>query len=218
VLYALKALAALRHSEASGLRWLHDLPVAGALRRGREAQDPKEHRWGHETGSQRPTSSHPGLDGEPRSLATGLATAQRNWRKRWRKSATPAGFEPGLRIARNIKRCADLRCDPQVLRESRWGRERTLENARNPVIAVQMGPRWARDSSREVHCWTAHQSCFSGGGAKRCPVQRSAGRCPRHSCEDARLVWSETVQPSGEAGRGGHPKLHAGLPRAVPQA
>ncbi len=36
------------------------------------------------------------LDGEPRSLATGLATAQRNWRNRWRKSATPAGFEPAF--------------------------------------------------------------------------------------------------------------------------
>jgi integrase len=34
------------------------------------------------------------LDGELRSLATGLATAQRNWLNRWRKSATPAGFEP----------------------------------------------------------------------------------------------------------------------------
>jgi integrase len=45
-------------------------------------------------GSQNPTSSHPVLDGEPRSLATGLATAQRNWRNRWRKSATPAGHYP----------------------------------------------------------------------------------------------------------------------------
>ena len=36
-------------------------------------------------------ASHPVLDGEPRSLATGLATAQRNWRNRWRKTATPAG-------------------------------------------------------------------------------------------------------------------------------
>jgi integrase len=36
------------------------------------------------------------LDGEPRALATGLATAQRNWRNRWRKSATPAGFEPAF--------------------------------------------------------------------------------------------------------------------------
>jgi hypothetical protein len=39
------------------------------------------------------TSEERVLDGEPRSLATGLATAQRNWRNRWRKSATPAGFE-----------------------------------------------------------------------------------------------------------------------------
>jgi integrase len=45
-------------------------------------------------GSQNPTSSHPVLDGESRSLATGLATAQRNWRNRWRKSATPAGHYP----------------------------------------------------------------------------------------------------------------------------
>jgi hypothetical protein len=29
---------------------LHDLPVAGAMRRGREAKDPQSHRWGHETG------------------------------------------------------------------------------------------------------------------------------------------------------------------------
>jgi len=47
-------------------------------------------------GSQKPTSSTPVLDGESRSLATGLATAQRNWRNRWRKSATPAGFEPAF--------------------------------------------------------------------------------------------------------------------------
>jgi len=47
-------------------------------------------------GSQNPTSSTPVLDGESRSLATGLATAQRNWRNRWRKSATPAGFEPAF--------------------------------------------------------------------------------------------------------------------------
>jgi integrase len=41
-------------------------------------------------------ASEPVLDGEPRSLATGLATAQRNWRNRWRNSATPAGFEPAF--------------------------------------------------------------------------------------------------------------------------
>ncbi len=33
------------------------------------------------------------LDGDFRGFATGLATAQRNWRNRWRKPATPAGFE-----------------------------------------------------------------------------------------------------------------------------
>jgi hypothetical protein len=43
-------------------------------------------------GSQKPTSSTPVLDGDSRSLAT----AQRNWRNRWRKSATPAGFEPAF--------------------------------------------------------------------------------------------------------------------------
>lgn len=32
------------------------------------------------------------LDGEPRSLTTGLATAQRNWRNRWRKSNAPSGI------------------------------------------------------------------------------------------------------------------------------
>lgn len=40
------------------------------------------------------------LDGEPRSLATVLATGQRNWRNRWRKSATPAGFELADRHSR----------------------------------------------------------------------------------------------------------------------
>jgi hypothetical protein len=45
------------------------------------------------TGVAKPTSTAPVLDGDARSLATGLATAQRNWRNRWRKEATPAGFE-----------------------------------------------------------------------------------------------------------------------------
>ncbi len=36
------------------------------------------------------------LDGDFRVFATGLATAQRNWRNRWRKPATPAGFEPAF--------------------------------------------------------------------------------------------------------------------------
>jgi len=47
-------------------------------------------------GSQNPPVSKGVLDGDSRSLATGLATAQRNWRNRWRKSATPAGFEPAF--------------------------------------------------------------------------------------------------------------------------
>ena len=59
-------------------------------------------------GSQKPTSSHPVLDGEPRSLATGLVTAQRNWRNRWRKTATPAGFEPESRDLQKTKRDATL--------------------------------------------------------------------------------------------------------------
>ncbi len=48
------------------------------------------------------------LDGEPRSLATGLATAQRNWRNRWRNSATPAGFEIESRDFPKTKRDATL--------------------------------------------------------------------------------------------------------------
>jgi integrase len=36
-----------------------------------------------------------GAAGSPQ-LATALATGQRNWRNRWRKSATPAGFEPAF--------------------------------------------------------------------------------------------------------------------------
>jgi integrase len=36
------------------------------------------------------------LEGDFRGLATGLATAQRNWRNRWKKTATPAGFEPAF--------------------------------------------------------------------------------------------------------------------------
>lgn len=50
---------------------------------------------GAKTGAKE-TLSGSALDGESRSLATGLATAQRNWRNRWRKSATPAGFEPAF--------------------------------------------------------------------------------------------------------------------------
>ena len=34
------------------------------------------------------------LEGDFRGLATSLATTQRNWRNRRKKSATPAGFEP----------------------------------------------------------------------------------------------------------------------------
>jgi hypothetical protein len=49
------------------------------------------------------------LDGEPRSLATGLATARRDWRNRWRKSATPAGFESADRHSRKLRRGAALR-------------------------------------------------------------------------------------------------------------
>jgi hypothetical protein len=45
------------------------------------------------TGSQNRPRRRPSLYGDARSLATGLATAQRNWRNRWRKGATPAGFE-----------------------------------------------------------------------------------------------------------------------------
>ena len=74
---------------------LHDVPVAGALRGGRQAPHQKSKNWGRENGSKSASAGRV-LDGEPRSLATGLATAQRNWRNRWRKSATPAGFEPAF--------------------------------------------------------------------------------------------------------------------------
>jgi integrase len=41
------------------------------------------------------------LDGDFRGVATGLATAQRNWRNRWKKAATPAGFEASERLREN---------------------------------------------------------------------------------------------------------------------
>ena len=110
---------------------------------------------------------------------------------------TPSGIEPGLRIAQNIKRCADLRCVPQVLGESRWGRESAVENARNRVNSGQMGPRWAPDfEPPEVHCWTARPSCFSGG-AKRRLVRRSGGQRPRPPHGNARLAWNAPERRAG---------------------
>jgi hypothetical protein len=58
--------------------------------------------------------------------------------------ATPAGFEPGPRSDRKPKRCADLHKYHAGLRVVRWGPQRSLGNVRNPVVAVQMGPQWAR--------------------------------------------------------------------------
>jgi integrase len=48
------------------------------------------------------------LDGDFRGLATSLATVQRTARKRWTKSATPAGFELESRVLQKSKRDATL--------------------------------------------------------------------------------------------------------------
>ena len=70
----------------------------------RQAPHHQSKDWGREKRLES-ESAPPVLDGEPRSLATGLATAQRNWRNRWRKSATPAGFESVLDITRPHLEC-----------------------------------------------------------------------------------------------------------------
>ena len=66
----------------------------------------------------KPTLTGPVLNGDARSLATGLATAQINWRKRWTKSATPAGFELESLCFSKTKRDATLAGKSPILRSN----------------------------------------------------------------------------------------------------
>ncbi len=100
VMYALKALAALRHSEAAGLRWSHydqQAEPLGALNLGKtKTQAPRRvpvHREGKL------------LDGS----FGALATVQRRAQNRWPKVVTPSGLESPEGTSENPKHDAALR-------------------------------------------------------------------------------------------------------------
>jgi hypothetical protein len=88
------------------------------------------------TGVAKPISRGAGSRRRLAIACYGLATAQRNWRNRWRKGATPAGFETEV----NPNRFADLQNRNNGLRVLLGAGEISWK----PHKAVRLGPNWAQ--------------------------------------------------------------------------
>ncbi len=99
-------------------------------------------------------------------------TGEQSSRNRWTKRATPAGFETGPEVDRKPKRCAGLHRHRQGLGPAHWGQQRSLGNVRNPLIAVQMGPWWARSGPKTRWGRAGYDAQFSIDGG--CPISEPA--------------------------------------------